>query len=568
VQRFVAAAVVFLVARGAAAFPFHIKKEDLRLDITESLFADYRGDLGAMIVEKDDQGTPLVGKHFYDILSRLNIALSWRNWRLSLRFDSAGYFDTPAGSCGPDATTVADLRSKFCQLPFYLEKSSIDYTGRNFELTLGDFYVNFGRGLVLSIRKLDELGIDTTVLGGRMVFRKDNVTTTLVAGVSNVQNIDEATGRSTGLIGPGKLWPKDPYDVIAGARLEYRAAEKVIIGVHEAGGVMMNSQSATPPVRRDGIFMYGASIDVPRAAKWLSLYFEGAGQMVERSDQRQNGYALYGQATFYAGDVTTLLEFKHYSQYQRWASSIPTTLPEFNPVAYNQPPTAERINTELTSPIYDVTGPRLRVDWRIKPWVLVYASYAFFQDRGSVDGSTRHYHDPYGGVEFRWQRGISHLFLSGGVRYEICAAGGVTCIPGTDPSIYQTIGHIEWDFTQALPRRLSLEAQGQALFRRGDGARDENDPTIFPSWTEGNAYLALKWTPYLVFSGGYEWTTRPSTGAATHNFFNGSVQWNITTATHIRVFVGGMRGGLRCISGICRDFPPFTGARLEVVVRL
>ena len=67
-----------------------------------------------------------------------------------------------------------------------------------------------------------------------------------------------------------------------------------------------------------------------------------------------------------------------------------------------------------------------------------------------------------------------------------------------------------------------------------------------------------------VLAGGYEWTTRP-TADRTHHFFNGSVQWNVTTASSIRFFIGGNRGGLRCISGICRDFPAFSGARLEVV---
>jgi hypothetical protein len=46
------------------------------------------------------------------------------------------------------------------------------------------------------------------------------------------------------------------------------------------------------------------------------------------------------------------------------------------------------------------------------------------------------------------------------------------------------------------------------------------------------------------------------------------VQWNITPATSHRLWVGGTRGGHKCISGVCRDFPPFTGARLEAVVRL
>ena len=55
---------------------------------------------------------------------------------------------------------------------------------------------------------------------------------------------------------------------------------------------------------------------------------------------------------------------------------------------------------------------------------------------------------------------------------------------------------------------------------------------------------------------------------ADEHFFNGSVQWNFTTASSLRLFAGGTRGGLRCISGVCREFPPFTGALLELVVRL
>ena len=107
---------------------------------------------------------------------------------------------------------------------------------------------------------------------------------------------------------------------------------------------------------------------------------------------------------------------------------------------------------------------------------------------------------------------------------------------------------------------MSIETQGQVLIRR-------ESLLLVPPWTEGNAYVALKWTPYLVATLGYEWTTMQST-AATHNYFNGALQWNITTSTSIRAFVGGTRGGLKCISGVCRVFPPFTGARLELVMRL
>ncbi len=552
--------VALLAAAPASALEFHILKEGLRLDITESLFSSYHGDLGGLVVTRELNGMDAAGNpiyrnlpenHFYDILNKLNATLAWRRFRLATRFDTGVFFDTPNGSCGPPATTPITLRSRFCQKYFYPEKLSLEYSGRSVEATLGDFYVSFGRGIILSLRKLDELGIDTTLLGGKFIFHEGNVGATLVAGVTNIQNIDEATGR----------FAADPYDVIAAGRVEYRLLDKVIVGLQESGGVQQNSSTAGPHLRKDGILMYGGTIDAPRLARWLGVYFEADGQMTTRNDVRDSGYAIYGAATGYFGPASVLVEVKHYSTFQRWKSSVDPSLPEFAPIAYNQPPTAERVVTELVAPIYDVTGPRLRVDYRTTPWLLVYASYGYFDDRGA---GGLHYHDPYAGAEIRWNGGRSHLFPSGGYRLELCG-DDAECAKENADGQFQSIGHVEWDATQWLPHGLSIEAQGQALFRRGD--RVQNADGSVASWTEGDAYVALKWTPYLVFSGGYEWTTRPST-RLNQNYFNGAVQWNITTASSIRVFVGGTRGGLKCISGVCRDFPAFTGARLEVVVRL
>jgi hypothetical protein len=556
--RRIALALALLASARASAIEFHIKSEGLRLDITESLYSAYHGDLGYLIVETDAKGLPHPENHFYDLLNKLNVALQWRNWRLYTRFDSAGFFDTPPLSCVP--SSMALLRSRFCQQPFYYEKAALEYTSRTVEATLGDFYVSFGRGLALSLRKLDELGIDTTLLGGKLVFHEGNAGATLVVGATNIQNIDEATGR----------YAPDPFDAIAGARIEYRVLDKITIGAHATGGVMRKNAGVGAQLRPDGMYMYGATIDAPRLARWLSLYAEADGQMQVIGDKRQNAYAIYGALTGYFGPVSLLLEVKHYANFQRWKSSVDPTLPEFAPIAYNQPPTAERIVTELVAPDYDVTGPRLRADWRVNRWLLLYASYAYFEDRGAGDLL---YHDPYAGAEFRWNQGRSHFFPSAGYRVELCG-------PKSDPSCtqpivksatsgsgeYQTIAHVEWDATQALPHRLSLETQGQALFRRGE--RELNLDGSVGTWSEGDAYLALKWTPHLVFVAGFEWTTRPSSTSATQFYENGSVQWNITTASSIRLFVGGMRGGLRCISGVCRDFPAFTGAKLEVVVRL
>ncbi len=558
------ALALVLLPLSAHAFDFHLGKQPFRLEVTESTFAAYHGDLGYLQTEHDAAGRPVIGGRFADLLNKLNLALSWKKLRLFARFDTAVYFDRPDGSCGPAATTIAPLRSRFCQKYLYLEKIGIEYVDRSFEVTLGDFYVSFGRGLVLSLRKLDELGIDTTLQGIKVVFHEGDVVATLVTGLpavvwggANIQNVDQATGR----------FADDPHDFLAGGRVEYRLLDKVILGFHEVGGTQATNAVDVPHQRQDNFLMYGGSIDAPRLTRWLQLYLEAAGQRVTVSDAAESGYAIYGAATFYTKRASILLEGKHYSHYQRWRSSIDKTLAEFAPVVYNQPPTAERVQTELLSPIYDVSGGRARVDWRATDWLLLYASYGFFQDRGTPDG-VQYFHDPYAGAELRWNQGRSHLFPSGGYRTERCADDAMDCLSHSPGGEFQHIGHLEWDATQVLGHGLSLEAQGFVLFRQGENVTTGTPGNMtYPSWTEGDAYLALKWTPHLIGTVGYEWSTRPKVQANDH-YFNGSLQWNITTASSLRLFVGGTRGGLKCISGICRDFPAFTGARLEVVVRL
>ena len=549
------ALVVFVLglalARPAHAIQFTLFNEHFTLGIVETMFVAYHGDLGpGLQVETDKMGVPTEQLRFADLLNRLNIDLSWRRFRLWTRFDTAAYMYRPDGACGPDATTPFVLRSRYCNKPFWGEKVALEYVGRNLEVTIGDFYVSFGRGLVLSIRKLDELGIDTTLRGGKLIFRDGNFGMTLVAGYTNIQNVDQATGR----------YVDDPYDFVGGGRTEYRFLDKINLGLHVVGGVQHDTSGVTEPKRHDSRLMYGGSLDAPKLLRWLAVYLEGAGQLVTASDRRDSGAALYGAVTGYFRSVAVLLEAKYYRNYQPWHASVPSAFVEFSPISYIQPPTAERIVTELQAPIFSVGGIRGRVDWRVNEKVQLFASTAYFEDDSQPTQPLR-FHDPYGGAEFRWQNGSSHFFPSGGYRYEQDRTTG---------AMHQEIGHVEWDFTQHLPRGLSVESQGFVLIRREDtitATTADGTKTYRPRWTEGTAYLALKWTPYIVAAAGYEWTTQPSNDR-THHFFNGSLQWNITTASSIRVFVGGNRGGLRCISGICRDFPAFSGARLELVVRL
>ena len=35
----------------------------------------------------------------------------------------------------------------------------------------------------------------------------------------------------------------------------------------------------------------------------------------------------------------------------------------------------------------------------------------------------------------------------------------------------------------------------------------------------------------------------------------------------LRATVGNQRGGIKCVGGVCRDFPEFSGYRLQLIAR-
>jgi hypothetical protein len=163
----------------------------VKLDITEtSIFAQR---FEARDGERpEDQG-------YFTWLNRLNLVLGWRKLTLGMRLDSSLYAFRPADRTYSDPalrnSVVTDGASRY-RNAIYPAKMWLSYKNEGLELTAGDNYVQFGRGLVLSMRKVDELGIDTTLFGGKVSFQKDPIAMTVVAGIANPSRIDEPTGRA------------------------------------------------------------------------------------------------------------------------------------------------------------------------------------------------------------------------------------------------------------------------------------------------------------------------------------------------------------------------------------
>lgn len=503
---------------------------------------------GSPLLPVDITATTTAGAHtdgdpYGELFGRLNASTRMDAWQLALRLDTATFVSAPA---------LADR--------YTLEKASLGWSWRSLpspgalaasvEATAGDAYVSFGRGLALSLRKVDELGIDTTLRGANLSVHAGDLAATLALGYANINNVDEATGTSV----------DDPYDLIAGLQAQLRLADRVNLGAYAAAVAFRDALGLLPGERyADRSLQLGATIDAPRLTDHVGLYLEAMSQLVDTAPATDDpiAFALYGAATAYLGQATLLFEGKAYGALTPLRPDLDA--PAFDTVAYSSPPTVERVLQVLENPQRDIAGGRLRADWSFSPTLVAYVNYGLFRDwQGYADPDTLDIrpgtiHDPYAGVEARWDHARSWAIASAGWRL-VTLAGGA---PG---EIVRGDAHAELDVSQALDDQWSLTLH--ALHQERE---KHESPILDHEFREGTIDAGFRLRPWIAVSGGLDYTTEPTQPERTYPHAN--VAWDITPSSSLRLFVGSARGGLKCVSGVCRIYPPFEGVKLTATLR-
>ena len=494
----------------------------IALAVTSTTIAGWHSD--------NDDGRP-ENDDYYELYERLNLTYGIDLYLAGLRLDTATFVGEP----------VTELEDRYTP-----EKVWVGRNGRILEATLGDAYVSFGRGLSLSLRKIDELGVDTTLRGAKLLLHGGAVSAQLVAGTPNPGNVDEASGRSI----------DDPYDLCGGAEVHVRLGERLTVGA-QAAAVAFHDGLVVPVGRwEDVVVNAGPTLEAPRLTDRIGVYLEGIAQVrtVAPDEERARGFGAYGAATIALGPTTLLVEGKAYGDLRPLAPSLP---PAFSSVVYATPPTVERVLQILDHPQRRVYGGRVRADWSLAPELLGYASYGVFRDhegyanpRAPAELEPATIFDPYVGVERRWDDARSRALLSTGYR--------LVLLDETQHLVRGDL-HGEYDLVQALPGRFSLELSGL------HDEREKITPSVRERFREGTVQLGLRYHPFVTIAGGYDYTTEPT--QPKRDSFSGSVQWDVTPSSSVRLFAGASRGGLRCVSGVCRTFPPFEGVKVTATIR-
>ncbi|MCC6214392.1 MAG: hypothetical protein IT376_05960 [Polyangiaceae bacterium] len=491
----------------------------------------------------------------------------------------------------------------------YPAKWDVGWTSRDLELTAGDFSAQLGRGYVLSVRKLDELSSDTTLRGARATYRARlgpelRLRVTGLGGSGNPLRIDEASGRYLGVdssvtpswlavteagmpratetdfapdTGECATFETCTYapDRLVAAQIEL-AAPAWKLGTQ--GSLLVRQAPLQQDVVRsaDRTLTASQSLELPRLGEHLSAYAEAALQRLERGGEPSLaarggpslGHALYFSTSAVARPVVLTFEGKHHRRFFPLRSNVKLARAnEFATVGYNAPPTTEPQWVDTAFEGYDtcVSGGRLRGDLEVGDgagvflWAGRWSTWAesVSNERCEIRRAFENrVWDVASGLELEGSGGRSRANVTLGGRLDETARP--LAVEGGETTLFYAETYARYDVILPLGGALALQNQG--VHRR----RRQTVGNADAPWVEGQHLLGVDWRSTLSVAGGFEYDTRPGEPGT---YVNGQVTWRPTSDSSVGVFVGQRRGALRCVGGVCRVFPPFEGARLDLTAR-
>ena len=600
---------------------------ETRIELTDAVSVLYAGD------NRDfrPNSVPTVVNDDWGVLyNRLHAQLEHGEFRFGFRVNNAWFY------ASPDPTTAAlelvntrpagptslpdplyfrakvneagrELSNRYINW-IYPAKYSAGFANRDVEVTLGDVYVELGQGLVLSLRKRDELASDDTLRGGRATgsLKTGDVTLglTVLGGAANPLRIDEASGRYLGVhssVTPGFLavteagmpraietdFAPDTGDCATMLTCSY-APDRIAAGqfsfelgrtrLATQGSLLVRQDALSPDLVRSArqIVTASQSIETASRAGAVAVYLEAAGQKLsdiesatttERRDF-EAGHAIFASATLVEAPWAFLLEAKHYRRFFPLYANVSTARArEFSLTAWSAPPTGEApyVDTEFEGFNSCVTGARLRTDAELARGVSVFGWVGYWQtfaERSmnerceTGDENQNNVVDLASGFELRSNDGGSRGIVTVGSRFDDTETELVTP-EGPTTSFYREL-YARYSIVKSLGGPLALEFDGVHRFRhRALGGPGE-------PWFEGEHVTAVDWGPNWSFGLGVEYDTDPRVPPTYLNLVG---RFRPIPSANLSLFIGQRRGTLRCEGGVCREVPPFEGVRLDGSIR-
>ena len=501
---------------------------------------------------------------YFEQVGRYNLQVSKDDISIGLQFDEVALFSNRYVLDGVEQASVPlyenGVQSVFDDSYFLIEKMFLKKKWDTVELTLGDTYGSFGRGIALNIVKNTDIDVDTSIRGAKGIFRLGDWDLTAITGITNQQQISQENPNVA--IGP------NVDHMVAGTRAEWFGP--VTLGAHAVVYKFARSTEtplATPASR------YGSDIDTTvvgatfegNGLLGLDVYAEAdlfgyrAEEMTDGKD-RLRGWATYTSVAAYPGKAVVLLEAKASKGTERITTF--TTIEGWEPSSV---PTLEyeRVITEDGSAAVnsnDIMGARLRVDYAAIPGEFtpyVAASYLIDKDTDGLhfNDSPENILHPMVGVE--WSKNHRVLQLNAGHRIDQRqdSAEGADRMTHLDATIH---------FPLFGNESLEIDLDGKK-FEWGVNEQQQEDFLEMANamaWHHGEKWI------FVLYQ---DWTDNPliqsegNLGFIGENFYGAlEAQYKPEGSMTLKAFYGAYKAGIRCSGGQCRSLPGFEGARVSL----
>lgn len=546
-----------------------------------------------------------------------------RNFSVTARIDTQNMWEHDVANrqgrlCGkkqgPEVSAKSLLTCDFGN-DYRLERLSLEYGSRRISLTLGDFNVNLGRAMGLSIRRVSQIGVDAAIKGIKFRYKNKRVEAKVVGGFANRQNSDFATRRRQADAGylsrfcNNTGWNKaDRYgnslwticsDLVVGGRIDIKKLPgKTKLGIHHSS-IFFGGEGVDAPQKNEegprgkNIYLTGMDITPGRIGGVWDTFVGGTVAIARHPNASRdllksyNGIAFYNSNNLALGNWNALIEAKYYNNYliAYDANAIRQQ--------YAELATLERFDQWLPGGA-STAGGRIRLDYFIPNtgWdVYVNAmAYAFAvellkdnpDNMFSESNGALALHG-FGGFEYHKHHSPFTLNVALGYRTETknkrnSKTGkriNKRTLPHLDVFAKIPLAHKgNFEHTLQITNNTWYETNGAAeqgnRFWRGNLVMEYTMAPIFTisaiagySTEHPSAPNSLVLDPSKVCT--EEEAKNP--GQCQPQIFPGvAARMNFLGRSYFQLYAGKRLGGLVCVNGSCRVLPNFVGVEAQMVL--
>lgn len=455
----------------------------------------------------------------------------------------------------------------FYETDVRLERFNVHYEDHGLTLDFVDSYVVLGRGIAFSLRRVDLLGVDSTIRGAQVAYDEGRFFTRAFGGSVNHQNLDPQTLQILDF--PADQLRRDLFshprrrDWATGGEFGLRLGPVTLAG--HAAHTWFAGRTEDTPV---DIAVFGWRLDAPALLDGrLSLYGEVNGmRRVSKffnDEVRDFGRAVYGALQYRMGNVALLLEWKDYDNFRVAPTNEEASLHRI----YSASPTLERPQ-ERPEALHNARGGRAQLDigFQPSPWNV---SFNFLGYGYAASSNT----DPWDGIlvthgfaklqraPLATERVGWSLGLEVGYRRERYLETPIFSQDRIESGEVATVIHglIEAGVVFG-------EHSFELLFRHRDERHFER--TRYEEFVRGELSLTYSFAGRFRISPLLAWNTEGRAGDSPTIYGGLELRVDFLSGSFFRVFGGQTPGGLICSGGVCRDVPPFQGVTGELVIRL